>query len=327
MPENISTERSLTLTFRAFVISALLGCALLHAGTIQIDEKERRISFTGNFARQNIYAQLKGAIEYVACTTGGKEYESLIVCDVDPIAINDALLKIGFKPGQAAHEDGDRMVLPRGPGLKIWIEYNDGKETKRVPVEAFILDTVTGKAMNPVGWAYTGSRESKDPQSGKMTLEVALVKNLISLHHKDPTVLLQNPLQDGANDSRYKSLAENLPKEGTPITMIWEPASAGVKAEVPAGNRRIHLLISGKVQGVGFREFTQRNARQLSVQGWVRNLKTGDVELEALGTEAAMKDFEEKVRKGPRGSQVDGVKTLPAKDGEALGEFEVRDTD
>ena len=39
-----------------------------------------------------------------------------------------------------------------------------------------------------------------------------------------------------------------------------------------------------------------------------------------------MKEFEEKVNKGPRGSQVDGVKTVPSADDEALGEFEVRET-
>ena len=46
---------------------------------------------------------------------------------------------------------------------------------------------------------------------------------------------------------------------------------------------RVHVTVSGMVQGVGYRYFTVTEARKLGLAGWVRNLMNGDVELEARG--------------------------------------------
>ncbi|HYG73876.1 MAG TPA: acylphosphatase [Planctomycetota bacterium] len=102
------------------------------------------------------------------------------------------------------------------------------------------------------------------------------------------------------------------------------PAGEAPPAKEPLG--RIHLLISGRVQGVGFRAFTQAHAKKLGLKGWVRNLSTGDVELEAEGSEAALKALEEKVKTGPEGSRVDKIERKAASS-EALGEFEIRKSD
>ncbi|MCY3022028.1 MAG: acylphosphatase [Planctomycetota bacterium] len=88
----------------------------------------------------------------------------------------------------------------------------------------------------------------------------------------------------------------------------------------------MHLMVTGLVQGVGFREFTLRTSRQLGIRGWVRNLPTGEVELEAEGPEAAVQELEGKIKKGPRGSKVDSVNALNTNSGEALEEFEIRET-
>jgi acylphosphatase len=97
------------------------------------------------------------------------------------------------------------------------------------------------------------------------------------------------------------------------------------KAEIPPGQRRIHIFISGIVQGVGFRDFTRTSARELKIQGWVRNLPNGEVELEAQGNEEAMKTFEAKIKKGPEGARVDKI-TPKECSNEALPEFEIRST-
>jgi len=49
--------------------------------------------------------------------------------------------------------------------------------------------------------------------------------------------------------------------------------------------KQIHILISGFVQGVGFRAFTVKKARNLGLTGWVRNLKNGRVEAVVQGEE------------------------------------------
>lgn len=64
------------------------------------------------------------------------------------------------------------------------------------------------------------------------------------------------------------------------------------------------FIISGRVQGVAFRYFTQRVACSLSITGWVRNLYNGDVETLAQGTEEAMDAFYLKIKEGPPAARV-----------------------
>ena len=84
-------------------------------------------------------------------------------------------------------------------------------------------------------------------------------------------------------------------------------------------------LVSGEVQGVGFRYFTLRQARRLGLSGWVRNLADGRVEAVAQGPAALLARFEEELRRGPGMSAVAGVgaEDLPEQ-GEDFHTFEIR---
>jgi acylphosphatase len=72
------------------------------------------------------------------------------------------------------------------------------------------------------------------------------------------------------------------------------------------------FLISGRVQGVGYRAFAQRAAVETGVTGWARNLADGRVEAHANGTLKELDDFEARLRLGPRFSEVRGVEVLEA---------------
>jgi acylphosphatase len=67
------------------------------------------------------------------------------------------------------------------------------------------------------------------------------------------------------------------------------------------------FVISGRVQGVGFRYFTQEVALREGVTGWVRNLPSGQVEALAEGDAEAVTRVERALRAGPRGARVDAV--------------------
>jgi acylphosphatase len=73
-----------------------------------------------------------------------------------------------------------------------------------------------------------------------------------------------------------------------------------------------HYLISGRVQGVGFRYFAERAAREAVVTGWVRNLADGSVEVHANGNPAQMELFESKLRVGPPRSEIRGFESSEA---------------
>ncbi len=69
----------------------------------------------------------------------------------------------------------------------------------------------------------------------------------------------------------------------------------------------IRAVVSGAVQGVGFRESTRRRARKLGLLGWVRNEGDGTVAVHAEGESGAVEELVAFLRKGPRGADVRGV--------------------
>jgi acylphosphatase len=82
-----------------------------------------------------------------------------------------------------------------------------------------------------------------------------------------------------------------------------------------------HLHISGHVQGVGFRMYLRRKARQLGIRGWVRNRLDGSVEAEVHGGAQAVEEMIAAARRGPPGAMVSDVKIV-----EAAGRYETFET-
>ncbi len=68
--------------------------------------------------------------------------------------------------------------------------------------------------------------------------------------------------------------------------------------------KRVRVTIGGRVQGVGFRYFTQREGERIGLVGWVKNLSNGDVEAEAEGDEAQVDAFVKAIRRGPPASRI-----------------------
>lgn len=81
----------------------------------------------------------------------------------------------------------------------------------------------------------------------------------------------------------------------------------------------MHVLVRGRVQGVGFRWFVAEQARALGVTGWVRNNDDGAVEVAARGSETALASLRSAVSRGPAAAQVDCVEDMPSP-GEIAGE-------
>jgi acylphosphatase len=71
--------------------------------------------------------------------------------------------------------------------------------------------------------------------------------------------------------------------------------------------RARRFLISGRVQGVGYRYFAEQSAHQTGVTGWARNLADGRVEVYGNGAAAALDEFEARLRLGPRFADVRSV--------------------
>jgi acylphosphatase len=72
-------------------------------------------------------------------------------------------------------------------------------------------------------------------------------------------------------------------------------------------NKRVQLLVRGRVQGTFFRAATQREARRLGVVGWVKNRNDGSVEIVAEGEEDAIKEIMLWAQHGPTAARVENV--------------------
>ncbi len=83
-------------------------------------------------------------------------------------------------------------------------------------------------------------------------------------------------------------------------------------------------LISGTVQGVGFRFFAERVANQLGISGYVKNLWDGDVEVYAIGDEAALEEFKRHLAEGPRSAHVTHIEESPEPVNSRYTRFEIK---
>ena len=86
---------------------------------------------------------------------------------------------------------------------------------------------------------------------------------------------------------------------------------------------RIRLIVTGRVQGVGFRYAAREAASECGVAGWVRNLPDGTVEIVAEGSPGALASIKAWAEKGPRHSRVERV-LEEDQEAEALRGFEIR---
>ena len=71
--------------------------------------------------------------------------------------------------------------------------------------------------------------------------------------------------------------------------------------------QRLHAIIHGRVQGVFFRSWTQRQAHALNLKGWVCNTSEGHVELVIEGPRSVLEEFLQQCRQGPPAAQVKDI--------------------
>jgi acylphosphatase len=90
----------------------------------------------------------------------------------------------------------------------------------------------------------------------------------------------------------------------------------------------VRAIVTGRVQGVGFRVFVEFEARKRGLKGWVRNRRDGSVEAVFSGPAPAVEDMLAVCKRGPRSSRVDRVDVEPAPTSllESSGTFAVHPT-
>ena len=290
-------------------ISCLIAVSFVWAAMVQAEEalqileNEQKLVLTGEISKAlGTYDEhLQGAVEYLLCGQAGKEYESIIVVNSSAKEIHDAMLKLGVKRGTPPmyDEEKDEMIGATGTGVLVFVEWESNGETKRVRAEDLLHNMQTQKPMQHVAWIFSGSREVPDLDSedeDAMIPQAFIGNDIAALNYVDGSALFQSPIP--SEESPYKKNTETLPPLGTAVK---------VTIEVNQKMQR-YILISGKVQGVGFRYFTRQNAMRLGVHGYAKNLPNGKVEVVAEGDKGTLDAFVKILWKGPPASRVEDVK-------------------
>lgn len=86
----------------------------------------------------------------------------------------------------------------------------------------------------------------------------------------------------------------------------------------------MHVVIAGRVQGVGFRWFARVAARRLELRGWVRNREDGSVEIAAEGPQEKLDQFRRQLSRGPDAAQVETIRDIESVQGELEFPFAMR---
>lgn len=89
-------------------------------------------------------------------------------------------------------------------------------------------------------------------------------------------------------------------------------------------NARAHILVSGQVQGVGYRSFLVKRAMRINVQGWVRNIEKGMVEIVCEGRKEDVLILVEQCKRGPQFARVSNVDVKWENGFENIGSFFIK---
>jgi len=89
------------------------------------------------------------------------------------------------------------------------------------------------------------------------------------------------------------------------------------------GESAKHVRVTGRVQGVFYRAWSQAQARELAISGWIRNCPDGSVEAHLQGDDSSVSRMIDRMRRGPANARVDDVEVEDAAP-EDSGRFELR---
>lgn len=161
-----------------------------------------------------------------------------------------------------------------------------------------------------------------DPDDGAVPDAAVLPADLTVVFGALKAGLLVGPAAEVAGEVALVDVGIGPELQGVdPIVRIAAGSAPHVRV---GGLRRVRVVVRGRVQGVGFRVATQREAERRGLAGWVRNRPSGTVECEAEGPAAAVEELVDWLGRGPVASRVEGVDVAEAALSGEAG-FRIRD--
>ena len=182
---------------------------------VAIGEKGRRVIVRASVCRKDVF------LEEFMCLKNSKEHESILAADIHAKTFHAALLLAGAEPGSVAKFQ-PQFQPPTGDKLDIWVEWKQGKETKRVKAQEWIRDGKTKKAITH-DFVFAGSGEIKHPVTGE-SYYLGNEGDLISVSNFASSVIdLAVQSSNVDEELAFESFAERVPPVDTEVFVILQP--------------------------------------------------------------------------------------------------------
>jgi len=186
------------------------GGSAVRIGDVTVDPKRREVSFPASVNMR------EGLLEYALVGDTGKRHESLLMSAVEPYHLQVALLLLGLSAGRPLEFQGDPR-RPEGDGVRIVVHWEEAGAPKSARLESLILNKRSGTPMEDTDWVFTGSKVSNG-------VFLAQAERSMIAVFRDPVALIDNPLQEGADDTIWFVNTDRTPPVGTPVTVRIQPA-------------------------------------------------------------------------------------------------------
>jgi|GEM_PF-797460 len=200
--------------------------ALGHFPGISVDAKNKQIRVDCEALNVDI------RLEFFCVVNGTNEHESILRTAAKPSDVHAALLMCGLTPGEPVKfsDAMQKWLPPHGPPLHITCEYVKDGKTISVPAYRMMRNSETKKTPNAFTWIFAGSRVMDD---GKYAADVT--GYMVSVVNFDLTLIDVPELASNANESlEWEYNPDTVPKTGTKVTMVIEPAGQEEAAKVAA---------------------------------------------------------------------------------------------
>lgn len=171
-------------------------------GRCRITKAEGKVEFPASVNMK------EGLIEYLVVGDSGKLHESLLRTEVEPYALQVALLLSGLEGSLTPLSFQGEAKLPTGDAIDILVAWQEKGKDHTARIEELVLQ---GKeSAGPVPWVFTGSLVS----DGVFVAQAE--KSIIAVFH-DPTAMIDHRLPGGANDEIWTVNSQVTPAVGTPM--------------------------------------------------------------------------------------------------------------
>jgi len=216
------------------LLVSLITCSAVHAAASTRPAEGKLPHLQVNLATHQVRVECEAInaeekLEFLVCSTGTKEYESVLRSRARPSHLHFALLMLGLQPGQPVrfNEAENSWIPPRGPELKLSCEFRRDGKTIVIPASRLLRSIKDKTAMPDVNWVFVGAATLED---GEYAADVT--GYLITVVNFEHTVIDIPEVKSNKNESlEWEINPEVIPKRNTPIWLIIEPVKPPEKKQ------------------------------------------------------------------------------------------------